>query len=80
MPYRASNGLRAGQCVRKPAGVTSGCALTPMAKAPPKSLRITQGHGSREWSIVCLRQLWAVSPDAGPDDADRRCWPMLLVG
>ena len=25
---------------------------TPMQKAPPKSLRATQGQGSREWSIV----------------------------
>ena len=24
---------------------------TPMQKAPPKSLRATQGQGSREWSI-----------------------------
>ncbi len=25
--------------------------LTPMQKAPPKSLNKTQGHGSRVWSI-----------------------------
>ena len=28
---------------------------TPMQKAPPKSLRATQGQGSREWSIVVRR-------------------------
>ena len=26
-----------------------------MQKAPPKSLRATQGQGSREWSIVVRR-------------------------
>ena len=26
--------------------------LTPMQKAPPKSLRVTQGQGSREWSMM----------------------------
>lgn len=25
--------------------------LTPIQKAPPKSLRATQGQGSREWSM-----------------------------
>ena len=28
---------------------------TPMQKAPPKSLRATQGQGSREWSIDVRR-------------------------
>ena len=28
---------------------------TPIQKAPPKSLRATQGQGSREWSIVVRR-------------------------
>ncbi len=30
-------------------------ARTPIQKAPPKSLRATQGQGSREWSIVVRR-------------------------
>ena len=27
---------------------------TPIQNAPPKSLRATQGQGSREWSIWCV--------------------------
>ena len=32
--------------------VGGGGVNTPMAKAPPKSLRTTHGQGSREWSIA----------------------------
>lgn len=28
--------------------------LTPMQNAPPKSLRATQGQGSREWSMTVV--------------------------
>ena len=31
--------------------------LTPIEKAPPKSLSNTHGHGSREWSIACGRDV-----------------------
>lgn len=31
-----------------------GSRLTPIQNAPPKSLRATQGQGSREWSMVAV--------------------------
>jgi hypothetical protein len=34
---------------------------TPIAKAPPKSLRMTQGHGSRVWSITILNVVFEVN-------------------
>ena len=36
---------------------------TPMQNAPPKSLSVTHGHGSREWSIVYGYELWAGGVD-----------------
>lgn len=36
-----------------------GVVLTPMQNAPPKSLRATQGQGSRVWSIRRLVCMWS---------------------
>jgi hypothetical protein len=55
VPYCTSNGL--GKLLAR---VVEEGAMepTPMANAPPKSLRMTQGHGSRVWSITILEVLW----------------------
>ena len=44
-----------------------------MQKAPPKSLRATQGQGSREWSIV-VRRGGDCEGEAGGDGAGGAWW------
>ena len=43
-----------------------------MQKAPPKSLRATQGQGSREWSIV-VRRCGDCGVEAAGDGDGRAC-------
>jgi hypothetical protein len=46
---------------------------TPMANAPPKSFRMTQGHGSRVWSITILDVLLEARKAGRQRDDVERC-------
>jgi hypothetical protein len=48
-----------------------------MEKAPPKSLMMTQGQGSREWSIAIVA-VSSASKVSGERKGGRRSWDVVF--